>query len=390
MKRDRIVYGVVVIATLVLFIMFQSNFLLWMAIVEIALPLITYILLRMETANLKVDVTFSRGCMAGEGSPVSLTFHGRKIFAALGRVRVVLNYHNGLYGRDVEQEIQIPVSYMNKTYEGILDANMCGEETISCKFIECYGVFDICRVRIKPFPDQHIVVVPRETMTTLEEDKHSWGLLDGEQTDTRKKGNDAAEVYDIREYQNGDDIRSIHWKLSSKVDKILVKEAGYSSHFDTVVLFDAGESSGGQVCSDAVLAGVVDFAVTMSKKMLELPRPHYIGMYLKDTFVTSEMMTLDDLAELVQQNMGVMIQKDTGRALAHFWANNLNDRYSRVIYIVNGSFPDKLYELAEMMQIAAICITDSVDKVTTAKKGKSTFVEIPVGELYEKSHYIYV
>ncbi len=390
MKRDRIVYGAVVVTTLILLVLFQSSFLWWLAMVEVILPILIYILLRLETAHINVDIKTARGCMAGEDSPVSLVFHGGRAFVALGRVQVVLNYHNGLYGRDVRQELQIPVSYMNSTYEGIMKSDMCGEVTISCKSIECYGVFNICRVHVKPFQDQRLVVVPRETMTTLIEDRHSWGLLDGDQTDTRKKGNDAAEVFDIREYQNGDDIRSIHWKLSSKVDKILVREAGYSSHFDTMVLFDAGEKSHGQVCSDEVLAGVVDFAVTLSKKMLELPRPHYVGMYLKDTFVVNEMAMLDDLADLVQQNMGVAIQSDTGRALAHFWANNMHDRYSRVIYIVNGSFTDKLYELAGVMQVVAICITDRVDRVTTAKKGKSTLIEIPVGELYDHAHYIYM
>lgn len=390
MKRDRIVYGAVVVATFALLIMYQSRFLWWLAIVEIILPIFLYVLLRMEAAQINTEIRIPRGCMAGESCPVELSFNGRRIFAALGRIKVVIDYHNGLYDKMNSQVLQIPATYINHTYEGTLEPYMCGEEIITCRSIECFDVFGICRVKIKPFPVQRVVIVPRETMTTLVEDRHSWGLIDGEQTDSWKKGNDAAEVFDIREYQPGDDVRSIHWKLSSKLDRLLIKEPGYSSHFDTMVMFDAGEKSDGKMCSDAVLAGVLDFAVTLSKKLLEQSRPHCIGLYLKNTFVSEEVSMLEDLAEIVQQNMGVPMQSETGRALAYFWANNMQDRYSRVIYIVNGSIPEKLYELAGMMQVVAICITDRVDKVTTAKKGRSTLVEIPVGELYEHVHYIYV
>ena len=33
-----------------------------------------------------------------------------------------------------------------------------------------------------------------------------------------------SEIYDIREYQIGDPLRSIHWKMSAKKDALLVKE----------------------------------------------------------------------------------------------------------------------------------------------------------------------
>ena len=40
-----------------------------------------------------------------------------------------------------------------------------------------------------------------------------------------KKGADRSEVFQIREYEEGDNITQIHWKLSSKTDKLVVKDA---------------------------------------------------------------------------------------------------------------------------------------------------------------------
>lgn len=45
-----------------------------------------------------------------------------------------------------------------------------------------------------------------------------------ERDESRQKGNDFAQVSDIREYMAGDRFRDIHWKLSARQDTLMVKE----------------------------------------------------------------------------------------------------------------------------------------------------------------------
>ena len=40
----------------------------------------------------------------------------------------------------------------------------------------------------------------------------------------RKSKQPNSEIYDIKEYQAGDPVKSIHWKMSAKKDKLMVKE----------------------------------------------------------------------------------------------------------------------------------------------------------------------
>lgn len=54
---------------------------------------------------------------------------------------------------------------------------------------------------------------------------------EGQQT-LSKKGYDATEVFELREYQPGDSIRTIHWKLSEKFDTVLVREPSDTSSYD--------------------------------------------------------------------------------------------------------------------------------------------------------------
>ena len=59
----------------------------------------------------------------------------------------------------------------------------------------------------------------------VELDKNMTGASQEEGMIQNRKGNDPSEIFDIREYVPGDDIRSIHWKLSSKTDTLILKEA---------------------------------------------------------------------------------------------------------------------------------------------------------------------
>lgn len=68
----------------------------------------------------------------------------------------------------------------------------------------------------------------------------------------------------------------------------------------------------------------------------------------------------------------------------------MQDKFSRIIYIVNGTFPEQLYKIAGVCPVTAICITDDKEDIVTIKKGISTMIEIPVDRLYDHEQYIYV
>lgn len=45
-------------------------------------------------------------------------------------------------------------------------------------------------------------------------------------------------MYQLREYRPGDDIRQIHWKLSSKLDELILKEASQPESRSLLVFWD--------------------------------------------------------------------------------------------------------------------------------------------------------
>ena len=53
-----------------------------------------------------------------------------------------------------------------------------------------------------------------------------------------KKGGGFSEIHDMREYRPGDSMRDIHWKLSAKTDKLIVREAQEPDRGQVLLTFD--------------------------------------------------------------------------------------------------------------------------------------------------------
>ena len=52
------------------------------------------------------------------------------------------------------------------------------------------------------------------------------------------KGNDISETIGMKNYEKGDSVKSIHWKLSSKLDDVVVRELGYPISNSVVLIVD--------------------------------------------------------------------------------------------------------------------------------------------------------
>lgn len=386
MKKYRICYLILTGITLLALFCSGNRYLLALSVMELLLPVILHGMMQLEMRQIRPKMQIARGCVAGESCPMYFELEGKIPFIATGTIRVVIEFHNTLYDRVIIQELNISSTQYKRKYEVDFQPISCGEEHIICKEIVCYDIFGVNSVHLQPMTEQIVTVVPRHIPLQLLDSRVLSGRQEGEQFDYRKKGNDRSEVFDIREYQPGDDVRSIHWKLSGKMDQILVKEPGYSSHYDTIVLFDIGLKQEKEDCGEGAIAGVFDFAMTFSEKLLELKKQHYVAMFMKESFVCKELDHMHTLEQLVQTSMGVSLPKQTGGVLSYFRMHHLSDQFSKIYYICGGAFSDALYSLAEETELTAFCISDA-ETISTIRKGKSILTEIPQKEL-DKAHHI--
>ncbi len=61
---------------------------------------------------------------------------------------------------------------------------------------------------------------------------------DGEEYDPHKSGDDPSEIFQVREFREGDTLQRVHWKLSAKSDRLMTKELGHPIGYRVLVLVD--------------------------------------------------------------------------------------------------------------------------------------------------------
>ena len=84
-----------------------------------------------------------------------------------------------------------------------------------------------------------------------------------------KQGGGFAEEHDLREYREGDSVRSIHWKLSSKRDDLIVREPLIPEKQNMVLTIDLSDD-----LSERDM--IFDNLMWISIKLLEHDLPHHI------------------------------------------------------------------------------------------------------------------
>ncbi|MDE6313242.1 MAG: DUF58 domain-containing protein [Lachnospiraceae bacterium] len=90
-----------------------------------------------------------------------------------------------------------------------------------------------------------------------------------------KYGEDVYETYDIREFRNGDDVRQIHWKLTAKMDILLVREYLKTSESGVMIRLDFDKEKE-KAYSKEEIDSFLDKASSLSWEILRWGVSHYI------------------------------------------------------------------------------------------------------------------
>lgn len=105
---------------------------------------------------------------------------------------------------------------------------------VSCLYI--YDFFKIIRVKSEIFSYTTVYVLPRKLVI----DEDGAQSVSDSASKTKKASNsyEKIEVSDIRDYRLGDPLKSIHWKLSSKTEDLIVKDYNTGTTDTTYIFSD--------------------------------------------------------------------------------------------------------------------------------------------------------
>jgi len=151
-----------------------------------------------------------------------------------------------------------------------LYANHCGKYRVRLRKARIYDLSGIFYLPRRYPGGAEFYVMPKlydTAVTVTEASRHFMGESDvyGDEAG----GMDASEILQIREFRDGDKIQSIHWKMSAKVDELMVRENRQPIGCPVVLFLDFREN---RKQMDAFLT----IAAALSFALLDQRCAHYV------------------------------------------------------------------------------------------------------------------
>ncbi len=141
-----------------------------------------------------------------------------------------------------------------------------GVGLISIAFTDCFGLF-ILRHRVRqPLSKLTVLPVPAKTAPL----QYSPG--EGESTVTQRANADLTTPADTRAWQEGDELKRVHWKLSMRRQTLMVHTYETPQRPDALVILDCGAVSAPENRRAAVADAMLETCAGVLKGLLEAKR----------------------------------------------------------------------------------------------------------------------
>ena len=246
--------------------LFRASYVGWLGpyvfAAAVLMPLIVFLISLPSMLGLTITLLAPSRVIRGSDAQLTVDFSNR-FFLPVHSVTLHLEIRNRYTGERSRHNF-IFRNLENSRSELPLNTDFCGELECSVLRYELSDALGIFSIRRKGRSMATCTVMPQ----AVESDQpvNFEASLKFSTILKPKYGGGFAEDHDLRPYRPGDTANSIHWKLSSKLDEPIVREALIPENSTIfVVLSRVGENDRG-----------LEVLRWLSRKLIELDEPHVI------------------------------------------------------------------------------------------------------------------
>lgn len=202
---------------------------------------------------------------------ITINIENRNRFLPITKGIAKVAYENRFSGEKGTLKVRFSVDGGKKRSRRVIVLmENCGNLAITVKKIRLYDYLNIFAWTIgKNYETQNVLVLPPLKEMYLGKDRwYNETNEDSDRFSLYKKGDDPSEIFDIREFMDGDKIQRIHWKLSSKVGQLMVKEGSLPLTKAISVFIDLSYSEKMKENINLLIQGVYSIAMFFTEKKI--------------------------------------------------------------------------------------------------------------------------
>ena len=377
MWKNRLSYALFVLILLVLLVMFSKPFLLVMLLVTLAAAVLLAFFTWYDAKNISTVVRIQSGGREGSETPMTFTFTSKQRLLAAHSILVEIEVYNDMFRETEQKHMLFELSDAESEYTLPVPLVWCGKVTFHCTAVHIQDMFGLFRMKAAPFREVCTVAYPHLLQLSTELSDTTIGTTRNDGLMQNRKGNDPSEMFDIREYVPGDDVRTIHWKLSGKTDKLIVRQPSDPSHYNIALLPDFGRMSHGKPATQEELNAVVALSASIAEQLILRGVPFCAVLPGKDGVQLYEVRSAFEFHALLPQWLSFPVQENAGSGLQYFMMEHLDQRFTRLLIFSAGQYEQELNELDNRIGVLVLNTSAEVSDVRVERNGSCDMMEFP-------------
>ncbi len=389
MWRNRLSYISLIVILAVLMFVSAQEFLFFAIVLMIAAAVISAVLVRLDAAGMKVSYSVRSGTEEGRKVQLAIKVDARRVITAR-TVVVEFEIKNRMFDTYEKKRLLLELSDKKNTFRVPFQAEHCGEMTFKCVSARAYDMLTLVSAPVQYGRTSSCVVYPRKLNLKIDMERASVGSARDSITMQNRKGHDLSEMFDLREYAEGDDIRAINWKLSSKTTdgELIVRQPSDPTRYNVALMPDIGFRGNGRIISYDDLNTAVALGAALSEQFIKNNMGFCLIIPTGHGLEINEIRDNSDLQKVMRQWLQIKMQSSIGTGMKYFMMDNLSESFTRLIVISAGRVIPDISGADGTMSVMVINATDETDKLITGTDGNCETVDFPSGENSDNVYHI--
>lgn len=247
--------------------------------------------------------------------------------AAAGCRLEVRNLLTGACERTVRHTAVLPRGSSEITLE--LSSDCCGRIRTELTGLCLYDCFGLIPVRCRAEAHASVTVQPNTFPMEVRVLANVNSPDESEVYSQERPGSDLTETFQIRDYREGDSIRQIHWKLSTKYDRMISRDPSLPVTRSVMVFWDRRVEQVSRARQDAQ----AEVLVSLCRALLSADVQFTLAWNEGGRCVLQRAAELDDLIALLPRLLSAAAQTDGPDGAELYCRTEAGSAFAHVVYV---------------------------------------------------------
>lgn len=363
MLKNRVFYVLLLAVTALIYVFTNTYYTLTLLAICVVLPLVSLVLMLISGRKITIGLELPQTAEKNAAN-LSYRINNPSRYPVAG-ITFRIRMENQMTGAVRERRVSATAgSRETVSAELSLQNSKVGTVVVSTTKIRVYDAFGLFVFRKTDLPDHAVIIYPDMRNVEVYMEKPVENTGDGSRYSPDKPGWDVSEIFALREYVPGDEIRKIHWKLSGKTDRTMVRDFSLPLNYSVFLLLELSRGS------EELVDAQVEIFLTISRTLLENGISHNMGWYdaAEEKFHVEELDDFQELELATAEVLSSYAAEESGAAIDFYIASGYRSSNNILLYVVTEPKLDKIAELEVNQRMQTILIYEDEAEAKAAEQ----------------------